>query len=143
MGHDRQNWVKSPLTTMQLSVVQDRQLSFQWTIHFESDFEKRQKSLNYRPSKKTKTYFAEKRFESDQMLELISKFIHLLLYPVRSVSHLDTILKGSLNRKKSLCSSLTRFTDSKILFLTRLTWQSGSASYTTVFGSSCSLANHF
>ena len=135
--------VKRPLTTMQLTVVQDRQLSFQWTIHFESDFEKRQKSLNYRPSKKTKTYFAEKRFESDQMLELISKFIHLSLYPVRSVLHLDTILKGSLNRKKSLCSSLTHFTDSKILFLTRLTWQSGSASYTTVFGSSCSLANHF
>ena len=46
-------------------------------------------------------------------------------------------------KKKSLCSSLIRFTDSKILFLTRLTWQSGSASYTTVFGSSCSLANHF
>lgn len=92
--------VKRPLTTMQLTVVQDRQLSFQWTIHFESDFEKRQKSLNYRPSKKTKTYFAEKRFESDQMLELISKFIHLSLYPVRSVLHLDKILEGSLNLNK-------------------------------------------
>ena len=59
-------------------MAQDRSLSIFWTVHFEPK-EKQKKSLNYRKSKKTKSDFVEKRFESDQMLELISKFIHLSL----------------------------------------------------------------
>ena len=62
------------------------------------------KSLNYRKSKKTKSDFVEKRFESDQMLELISNFIHLSLSQnnlsaVRSVPRC-MYLRDSLNQTK-------------------------------------------
>ena len=86
-----------------IGLAQNRPLSIWWTLHIQPGCEKRKKSLNYRKSKKTKSDFVEKRFESDQMLDLISNFIHLSLSQnnlsaVRSV--LRSLYLNSLNRTK-------------------------------------------
>ena len=94
-------------------LAQDRSLSIFWTLHFQPGYEKRKKSLNYRKSKKTKSDFVEKRFESDQMLELISKFIHLSLSQnnlsaVRSVPRC-MYLRDSLNQTKIVACLLFKW----------------------------------
>ena len=99
-----------------IGLVQDRPLSIWWTLHFQPCFEKRKKSLNYRKSKKTKSDFVEKRFESDQMLELISKFIHL------------SLSQNNLSAVRSVVGQNFRTKISDFISLERL----GSVSYTTV-----------
>ena len=83
-----------------IGLAQDRPLSIWWTLHFQPCCEKRKKSLNYRKSKKTKSDFVEKRFESDQMLELISKFIHLSLSQ-NNLSAVRSVLRSLSELPKS------------------------------------------